>query len=304
MDESDNDIPTTLLPPLSGLTNKDFLEALSLIENGKVYDLDCGRFPGMPVYEGHPPLQLINYRTSKGLENQGDHQWWLDSKGTGNNLVEFGWNSEMVLSSTHSGTHIDALSHVTRGPDDEWFGGANARENLGDFGPLIHDAASIPPIIARGVMLDIPGAKGLRALPAHYEITSQDLEDVIKSQGTKIDDSTIVLIRTGYLSAWPNAERENFFQAGINKDAAEYLADLGAVCIAGDTEGLENQPSTMPGNPFPVHIYLLIDRGIHILEMVYMEDLARDKIFEFCFICLPLKIKGATGSLVRPIAIV
>ena len=290
-------------PPLDDyLAKADALKALALIERGQVYDLDCGRFPGMPVYEGHPPFQIINYRTSKGIEKQGDHQWWLDPKGTGNNEVSFGWNSEMVLTSTHSGTHIDALSHVTRGRDDEWFNGANAQEDLGDFGPLKYDAAAIPPIIVRGVLLDVPGARNIRALPSHYEITPDDLKAVLETQGTTITPGTAVLVRTGYLSAWPHAEKENFFQAGINREAAEFLADAGAVLVAGDTEGLENQPSTLPGNPFPVHIELLVDRGVYIMEMVYMEDLARDEQYEFCFVCLPLKITGATGSLVRPIA--
>ena len=291
-------------PPLDDLSAGDVLQAVSLIETGRVYDLDCGRFPGMPVYEGHPPLQVVNYRTSRGIENQGDHQWWLDPKGTGNNEARFGWNSEMVLTSMHAGTHIDALNHVTKGPDDEWFGGANSREHLGDFGPLRYDAAAIPPIVTRGVLLDIPGVKGIEALPSHYEIKRQEIESVLEAQGTTIHPGTAVLVRTGYLSAWPNADKENYFQAGINRDAAAFLADAGAVCIAADTEGLENQPSTVSGNPFPVHIELLIDRGVYILEMVYMEDLARDGVHEFCFVCLPLKITGATGSLVRPIAVV
>ncbi|MYB29137.1 MAG: cyclase family protein [Acidimicrobiaceae bacterium] len=291
-------------PPLDDyLARNDTLAALALIERGQVYDLDCGRYPGMPVYEGHPPFQVVNYRTSRGIEKQCDHQWWLDPKGTGNNKVSFGWNSEMVLASMHSGTHIDALSHVTKGPNDEWFNGANAEEDLGDFGPLKYDAAEIPPIVLRGVLLDVPGAKDIRALPSHYPITPGDLEATLEAQNTTIAPGMAVLVRTGYLSAWPDAEKENYFQAGINLESAEFLADAGAVLIAGDTEGLENQPSTTPNNPFPVHIELLVDRGVYIVEMVYMEDLARDQQYEFCFICLPLKIKGATGSLVRPIAV-
>ncbi len=304
MKEAVEDAGAVERPPIDQLSASDVLRALSLIRQGSVYDLDCGRFPGMPIYEGHAPFQVVNYRTSQGLENQGDHQWWLDSKGTGNNVARFGWNSEMVISSTHSGTHIDALSHVTCGTDDHWFGGATAGTDLGDFGPMSWDAAAIPPIVTRGVLLDVPGAKGLRALPSHYEIGRAEIEAVLESQATEVREGDVVLVRTGYLSAWPNAERENFFQAGINREAAEYLAGLGAVAIGADTEGLENQPSRIEGNPFPVHIALLVERGVYILEMVYLEDLARDKRYEFCFVCLPLKIRGATGSLTRPIAMV
>ena len=84
---------------------------------------------------------------------------------------------------------------------------------------------------------------------------------------------------------------------------AVYLADKGVVLVGGDNESLERNPSPDPENPHPVHIELLVQRGIHIMELVHVEDLARDGVHEFLFICLPLRIKGATGSMVRPIAI-
>jgi kynurenine formamidase len=76
------------------------------------------------------------------------------------------------------------------------------------------------------------------------------------------------------------------------------------VLVGGDTESVEINPSVDPENPHPVHIELLIERGIHILELVHVEDLSRDEAYEFLFICLPLRVQGATGSMVRPIAIV
>ena len=115
----------------------------------------------------------------------------------------------------------------------------------------------------------------------------------------------VVLVRMGYLSGWPDpdfiAEHE---QAGIDREAALWLAEQGVVAVAGDTESLEVLPSTVPGNPHPVHIALLVERGIFILEMVNCEELARDQVYEFCFMCLPLSIRGATGSMVRPVAVV
>ena len=269
---------------------------------GRVDHLDCGRFPGMPVYEGHAPFMVLNYRTGRGLEAQGDHRW-LDAHGEGNNTVCFGWQSEVLIHSTHSGTHIDSLAHVTRGRDHHWFGGANEERDLGDFGPMRWDASAIPPIVTRGVLIDLAAARGMTALPAHSEVGPDEVE---RLQARQRQDRARRRRPPahGLPRHWPRPEKERHFQAGINVEAAELLADAGAVAIGSDTEGLENQPSRVEGNAFPVHLELLVERGVHILEMVFCEELARDGVYEFAFVCLPLKISGATGSLVRPVAMV
>lgn len=290
---------TRTTTPAGQLTAQQVQEALRLGREGRVYDLDCVRFPGMPLFPGHPPFQVMAYRTPRGLDNQGDQEWLAD------NTVKFAWQSEMVMGTVHSGTHIDALSHITCGDEHSWFGGGNAERDLGDFGPLRDDATEIPPIIARGVLLDVAGSRGVDALSAHEPIGPEELRSVCRSQGSEIRPGDVVLVRTGYLSGWPDADFISAHeQAGIDRDAALWLAEHGVVAVAGDTESLEVLPSTVSGNPHPVHIALLVERGIFILEMVNCEELARDRIHEFCFMCLPLSIRGATGSMVRPVAVV
>jgi kynurenine formamidase len=106
------------------------------------------------------------------------------------------------------------------------------------------------------------------------------------------------------MSVWPDPERAKmFWGSGITHPVATYLASKGVVAVAGDNEGLEVHPSIDPHNPLPVHTELLVKEGIHIIELVAMEELSAEKIHEFCFVCLPLRIRGATGSMVRPIAI-
>ena len=284
--------------PAAALTEESWRGALALVREGRMYDLDCERFPGMPLFAGHPPFEVISYRTPRGLDNQGDQAW------LGENRVKFHWQSELVLSTVHSGTHIDALSHVTCGDDHAWFGGGSAERDLGDFGPLRDDATEIPPMITRGVLIDVAGARGVDALEAHEPIGPGELRDVLEREGVEIRPGDVAVIRTGYLSGWPDA---GFIaaheQAGIDRDAALWLAERGVVAVGGDTESLEVLPSTIAGNPHPVHIALLVERGIFILEMVNCEELARDRVYEFCFICLPIAIRGATGSMVRPVAL-
>jgi kynurenine formamidase len=289
---------TTTTIPAANLTSADVRNALALVTEGRVYSLDCGRFPGMPVFPGHPPFQVLSYRTPRGLDNQDDQEWLRD------NEVNFRWNSEVVMGTVHTGTHIDALSHITSGEHHGWFGGGSAERDLGDFGPLREDAAEIPPIIARGVLFDVAGARGVDALPAHDAIAAEELRQVAERQGVELRAGDVAVVRTGYLSGWPDAEFiEAHEQAGIDRDGALWLAERGVVAVAGDTESLEVLPSTVPHNPHPVHIALLRERGIFIIEMVNCEELARDRVYEFCFICLPISIRGATGSMVRPVAL-
>jgi kynurenine formamidase len=274
------------------------LSALSLVREGRRYDLDCERFPGMPLFPGHPAFQVLSYRTPRGLINQGDQEWIAD------NDVNFHWQSEMVLGTVHTGTHIDALSHITCGEGHGWHGGGSAERDLGDFGPLRDDATDIPPMITRGVLIDVAGARGVPALDAHEAVGPGELQEVLDRQGSALRPGDVALVRTGYLSGWPDADFiAAHEQAGIDRDAALLLAERGVIAVGGDTESLEVLPSTVAGNPHPVHIALLVERGIFILEMVNCEELARDRVYEFCFVCLPLKIKGATGSMVAPVAL-
>jgi kynurenine formamidase len=289
---------TTDRIPAAQLTSTDMRDALEQVIEGRMYDLDCERFPGMPLFPGHPPFQVLAYRTPRGLDNQGDQQWLAE------NNVNFHWQSEMVMGTVHSGTHIDALSHITCGEDHGWFGGGSAERDLGDFGPLRDDATDIPPLITRGVLIDVAGARGVEALDAHEAIGPDELRDVLERQRTELRPGNVALVRTGYLSGWPDADFiAEHEQAGIDRDAALWLAEQGVVAVGGDTESLEVLPSTVPGNPHPVHIALLVERGIFILEMVNCEALARDERHEFCFVCLPVAIRGATGSMVRPVAL-
>lgn len=287
-------------PPIGSLGPQHVMAALGAVESGTIYDLDCGRWHRMPVWDAHAPLQVLSYRTPGGLAAQQDQDWLRPEV----NEVGMGWNSELVTGSMHTGTHIDALSHITCGPDAHWFGNSPAAERLGDFGPMSHDAASIPPIVTRGVLVDVAGERGVQALPGGEGIDAEEVERTLARQGTEIRPGDVVLLRTGYLSVWPEREAmERHDGAGITLDAAKMIADAGAVAIGADNESLEQEPSAVPGTPLPVHVELLVERGVFILELVQLEELARDRVFEFAFVCLPLKIKGATGSMVRPIAI-
>ena len=286
--------------PAKELGPAELLAAMSLAKEGKLYDLEVERFRGMPLHPAHPQMEVVSFRSPQGIHNQGDQEWLKQ-----NNSENMAFNSDLVIGTVHSGTHIDALAHVTVGEDDHWFGGHKASEKLGDFGPLTCDAAAIPPIISRGVLLDVAGHLGVPVMEKAQGISAEELAEVADAQGTEVRRGDVVLIRTGYVSLYPDAEQmAAHYGPGIDKGAANWLVEKGAVAAAGDTEQLEQAPCADPNNPHAVHTVLLIENGVYILEMVNMEELARDKAYEFLFVALPCKIRGATGSLIRPVAIV
>lgn len=285
--------------PLQNAGPGAVLKAAALVKKGAVYDLECVRWNLMPTWNGHPPFQVVSYRTPHGIRVAGDHQDFL-----GKNDPGMAWFSELMLGSAHTGTHIDALGHITTGEDSGWFGNMNESDHSGDFGLLGGDTCAMPPVVTRGIMVDVPAYVGRTPLPRSYPITVSEIEGALAKQGLRLEPNDAVLVRTGYMGLWPEPSCRDFHGAGITLETARYFADHGVVVVGADTESLEVVPTIVEGNPHPVHIELLNKQGIHIMEMVYLEELARDNVYEFLFMTSPLKIRGATASMVRPLAVI
>jgi kynurenine formamidase len=277
------------------------VRAAGLVRDGRVIPLAAARFPGMPLFPGHPPFQVLNYRTPRGIRVAGAQPWGPV------NDAGLGYMAEYIMATSHSGAHVDALAHMTIGEDMHWHGGGRADAHLGDFGPTHNDASALPPFVARGVLLDVPAYRGVDCLPAGSPIDADELMAVAAAQGVEVQVGDVVCIRTGYMSLWPDAERMAAHRTpGPDISAARWLLERGVIATGTDTETYEVQPAPDPGptgNPQPVHTLLLIDHGIYLLESLDLEAVARAGVHEFLFIALPLKIHGATGSMVDPVAI-
>ncbi|MGH3033685.1 MAG: cyclase family protein [Gaiellaceae bacterium] len=278
------------------------LEATRLVREGRIYSLARERFRGMPLFPGHPQFEVLGYRTPQGLRATKEQPWGPD------NDAGLGYMSEIVLGTTHTGAHIDARAHMTVGEDDRWFGGS-ARTDLGDFGPLKGDASELPPFWARGLLYDVPSFRGVASLGRGEPVGAEELRAAGSAQGIEEPrEGNVVLVRTGYMQHWPDSERMAAHRGpGPDVSAARWLADCGVHATGSDTETYEVQPAPEPGtpsNPQPVHTHLLIEHGIYIMESLDLEELARDRAYEFLFVALPLKIRGATGSMIDPAAVV
>jgi kynurenine formamidase len=152
----------------------------------------------------------------------------------------------------------------------------------------------------------------LTPLPAQFEITAKHLADTAKAQRVDLERGDTILIRTGwgqYFSGNP-ALYKGDFSPGPGVDGARFLIQAGARAVGNDTLTFEQRPpiAGTPGTPsfqvFPVHMLLIADNGINIIENYFLEDLAQARAYEFLLVVPPLKIRGGTGSALRSFALV
>ena len=196
---------------------------------------------------------------------------------------------------THCGTHVDTLNHL--GHHGMFWNGWTADKVLGSRIWTKGGLDKYPPIIARGVLLDVAGMHGVDELDAAYGITPQDLQDTVAKQGVELRKKDVVLVRTGRMRAWPDFDGYLQRPPGITLPSAKWLCEeAGAMCIAGDSIGLEVMPWDEPDAFLPVHAYMFATAGAQIIEVVDMEEIAAEKQYEFAFLGFPMKLRGATGA--------
>jgi len=292
---------------LNTLGPEDVRLALRTVRQGKVYDMGVTYDRTSFKWPGHSPGEIMTFRSPEGVKRQGDHPF---VKGAGNSSGT-AWHSSALFINDNVATQIDGLGHATEGKDDHWYNGFKEKDWGGNWGIRKCGAETIPPIVARGVLIDVAGYQKVDTLPSHFLITRQILQAALRAQGTEIRPGDAVFIRTGTLRHWGEAGGDHakvgeHDSAGIDLDAAKWLvADQGAVLVGSDTSGVEVGPVPEGSKSFmPVHNYLLIEQGVHMGEFHNLEELAKDKAYNFAYICGVNKIKGtAAGFALRPIAI-
>ena len=290
--------PADEIGRLNLMTDASRAEVLSRVAGGKVYDLSVEYRIGMPSWQaaGDPHYRLWMTHTPHGTAID-------DPLGLGREMNEHvSYSGAAISMYTHMGTHIDALNHF--GLDGRIWNGFRADEHLGDRGWTRASAGAIPPIIARGVLIDVAAAKGVAMLPAGYRIERADLVEALERQGTSLREGDVVLVRTGRMRVYDDAAAYMDNSPGIGMSAARYLVEeKGAMIVGADNLSLEAFPSELPDDYVPVHTYLLAEQGAMILELVNLEELSRDGGHEFAFIAGSLRLRGADAAPLRPVAL-
>jgi kynurenine formamidase len=256
--------------------------------NSCIYDLSHPLEPNMPVSPNHPGFRMALLRRHGDMVR-------ADGGSAAN---------EMIVLGGHTGTHLDALAHVShnghlhRGVD------AAAAQQGGRFQQL--GVETVEPIVCRGVLLDVAGFRGVESLPPGEPIGADELCRVAQAEGVELPRGGAALVRSGWARHWGDPPAYLGHASGVpgpDVSAAEWLAAADLRATGHDSMAFEY---LLPGAGhalLPVHRVLLVEHGVHIVENVDMQRLAADRVYEFLFICLPLKFVGATGSPVRPIAI-
>ena len=285
-------------------TDQDVVDASRLVQKGIIYPLGTERFMHMPVGLFAPPFMLYTMHSVHGTKNakSPEREWiWNQNK----NKSHIGFNADYFMAGSHTGTHIDSLAHATIGEDAHWYNGFTSEEYCCDNGVLKADASSMLPVFTRGVLVDVAGDLGVSRVPDDYIIDSSVIQNIMRKSGLEIQSGDTVLIHTGYENDYPDIDIDlPVRRAGLDESAADYLAQIGVAAVGIDTEYMDCVPSKSSENPYPVHTRLLIESGIHILENVLTKHLSMDQQKEFLFVALPLTNRGATASMVNPIAVV
>ena len=260
------------------------------LQSAKVYDLEQPRFYGMPIFPSHRPGYFYAL-----------HRRHRDAYQPEQHGPRTGASGVMTLME-HSGTHIDALCHQACG--FLLHGGVPVDDVETPAGFTQLGVETVPPLLRRGVLLDVAGWKGTPALPPKYGIGADDLTACAAAQGTELRQGDVLLVRTGYGAKWDD-EEEYLRAAGVAKSGTLWAADHGVSAVGADNMTWdapdERDPET--GATLFAHVYLLPQKGVYILENLFLEELARDRRYDFAFIGIPLKFKGATGSPLRPLAL-
>jgi kynurenine formamidase len=280
------------------------------VSNARIFDLS-------PPWDENSPIAAVNPFYTMSLE--ATH---ANTRGTFGDGGKLSFTSEVQhFSGQHGAPSIDAIGHIGR--DGKLFGGVDAvaatadprgigRSGVGEKLDIAHFPNGR--LVNRGVMLDVARFVNgdLTPLPAQFEITAQHLERTARAQRVDLERGDTILIRTGWGKFFSDnpALYKGDFSPGPGVDGARFLVRAGASAVGADTLTFEQRPPLFgtPGTPsfqvFPVHMLLIADNGINIIENYFLEELAKERVYEFLLVVPPLKIRGGTGSALRSFALV
>lgn len=255
----------------------------------QVFDLSQPLEDGMVHHPNHPGFRHALYKRHGDVVG-------ADGKSSA---------SDMITMGTHVGTHIDALGHVSQ--DGHLFGGVDAMtaQQGGRFATRGSD--QLPLMVCRGVLLDVAATRGVDVLPGNSPIKGADLEQAEKHGGVQVRAGDAVLVRTGWSHHFKDAEAFLGHASGVpgpDLEGAQWLVDRQVQVAGSETLSFEYLEPEIGSRSIPVHLLLLVQSGIPIIEVMNLEALSTAQVHEFLFVAAPLHIVGATGAPVRPLALV
>lgn len=277
------------------LTPENTLAALALVREGAVLDMSHTIEMGAPYMAPNQTPYVIT--SSATAANS------MKVRAAMGATNEVGANLERIEMTTHVGTHIDALGHFSKG--DRLYGGHSARGSVGDWGLIDLGIERMPPMVTRGILLDVSGLDGGDYLDAGRAVGVDDLKRACDAAGVAPQRGDVVCINTGW-GRFFMADNPRYLsgEPGIDEAAAQWLTEQDVTAIGCDNMAVEVLPGTRhPEIMMPVHQHCLVEAGVHLIENLVMDAVLDRGQPSFCFVLLATKFKGATGCPVRPVAI-
>lgn len=280
---------TDRLGAINNLSPAMVKTAAGLIKSGTVYSLAMNTGPDTPAF-GYRNYQLL----AKAIEEAGS-----GTAGPPNKVAGF---DDLLISWLGIGTQIDGFGHIAI--DGLHYNGVPVDEVFHPHGSPVYGIHHLPPIVTRGILLDMAGLMDRKMLDAGTVFNEPELKAAMDRQKVTISAGDVVLLHTGWMEMMEQ-DPENSLRTtpGLGVQGAEYLASLGVVAIGSDTWALEVLPPENPRERFPVHGALLVKQGVYILENIRTGQLAEDKAYEFFFMLAAPKFVGALQTVVHPVAI-
>lgn len=267
---------------LNLLTEAEVARAAALVRKGKVYSLAVPLAPDAPAGRRYA---VRHYPAVFGTEGE-----------------PYGYADDRIDLYTHGTTHIDALSHIFY--DNRLYNGFRVDESLdGQRGASKVGMQNVDAIVGRGVLLDVAGHRGVEHLGLNEEIMPEELDACAEAQGVAIQAGDIVLIRTGWLRVF--GEDRALFEVGEPGPGARVADWFHAhdVCALGVDNRAVETFAWGEGTPWPLHVAVVRNLGGYLMELLALDELAADKVFEFLFVAAPLPLVGGIGSPINPLAI-
>ncbi|MAG00389.1 MAG: polyketide cyclase [Acidiferrobacteraceae bacterium] len=276
------------LGAINNLSHEKVVQAARLVTKGKTYRLGVETGRESPAYSP---------RTYSMTILQLD-----DGMGTPLGANRATGNDDLMNLWMGIGSQIDGLGHM--GIEHVYYNGNRASDFVTPSGLTKLSIHELPPIVTRGVMLDIARHMGKAVLPAGTVFNSAEIKAAAKAQGVAIESGDVVLFHTGWLNvADDDAAAFMAGEPGLGVDGARYLAGLGVVAVGSDSWAVEVLPSEDETLAFPVHPELLAKNGVYILENMDTRGLAADGVSEFLFVLGQPRFVGAVQAVINPVAI-
>lgn len=281
--------PDDTLGAVNEITDETVREAVALVRSGRRYQL-------AQILDSHSPSQMWRYWKHSLLLDR-----VIPGRFVGANRQSF--LEESVAGALHSGTHLDGLAHI--GIGEHTYNGHRYDEIVDASGLAKLGIEHVPPIVARGVLLDVARAAGREMLADTEVVTPELLDAAVAAQGIDPRPGDVLLLHTGWSALWGvDDERYKATEPGIGLAAARWCTDRRVAVIGADNWAVEVVPGERSELSFPVHQHCIAQYGVYLLENVRTEELVRDGISEFLCAILPARLRGASASIVSPVAVV